>query len=474
MGHFPDKNCLNILAKADAACMIGSGYFLSGEVVMVMRHSVRGAALAAGTAAVLAGILTAAGPALGAAPPAGVINIPTTTPPAQVAFDPADGSVWVTNFNSTTVSEIKHNAVVATYSVDAEQPDGIAIDAVDKTVWVTSAFNDSVIELNEQTGAVLRTVMLTQAGIPVSIAVDPSLSTVFVTDAYCCNVTDPAGYVIQLPMSPEFSYQNVVDVGQDPIGMAVDTTTETVWVANANSDTVSELSYGPDAGIATVATIGVGSDPTNVALDDSTGLVFVTNKNSNNLSVIKESTSSVLHTYGLDGDKEPIGVAVDPSTGYVWVAEPGSNAVSAYSESTGARTARFSINNGPDFLAVDPRTAVYVAYVDQDKLTVLSISPRFTSPTVAHFKDGHYLVFTVRVINYPGARLTERGRLPKGLHFHAGKNQTATISGTPNLARHTRKYRIEIIAMAKGGPKVQAPVIMYFRPCPLCYHHIKP
>ena len=84
-----------------------------------------------------------------------------------------------------------------------------------------------------------------------------------------------------------------IPVGSSPAGVAVDPTTDTVYVTNYVGGTVSVI----DAATSTVtATIPVGSYPYGVAVDPSTHTVYVTNFGDGTVSVIDAATSAVTAT----------------------------------------------------------------------------------------------------------------------------------------------------------------------------------
>ena len=82
-----------------------------------------------------------------------------------------------------------------------------------------------------------------------------------------------------------------IGVGHDPRGVAVDRATDTVYVANFRSDTVSVID-GHTRKV--TATVGVGHNPgalgpDGVAVDPATDTIYVTNFGSDTASVIRGS-----------------------------------------------------------------------------------------------------------------------------------------------------------------------------------------
>jgi large repetitive protein len=92
-----------------------------------------------------------------------------------------------------------------------------------------------------------------------------------------------------------------------------------------------------------------------------------------------------------------------------------------------------------------PVSQAFVLTVDQPAA--------ITSANHATFAHGRHGSFTVRTTGYPVTSVTESGRLPAGLRFTAGRNGTATISGTPAASARGRTYIIGLTATNKVGAK---------------------
>ena len=75
-----------------------------------------------------------------------------------------------------------------------------------------------------------------------------------------------------------------IAVGRGPIGVAVDSTTDLIYVANSGSSTVSVINGATNR---VVATVSVGGLPEGVAVDSTTDLIYVTNNRSGTVSVIR-------------------------------------------------------------------------------------------------------------------------------------------------------------------------------------------
>jgi DNA-binding beta-propeller fold protein YncE len=93
--------------------------------------------------------------------------------------------------------------------------------------------------------------------------------------------------------------------------------------------------------------------------------------------------------------------------------------------------------------------------VRQSFTLVVDQPPAITSRSRATFRVGRRTTFTIRSTGYPDARLTERGRLPRGVTFRAGRNGTAVLTGDPAAADKGKTYVITITAGNGVGPSVR-------------------
>lgn len=120
---------------------------------------------------------------------------------------------------------------------------------------------------------------------------------------------------------------------------------------------------GPAAEAAGLTSIGVGSNPDGVAVDATTDTVYVANNGSNSVSVIDGATDAVTATIPV-GDA-PRGIGVDEQTDTVYVANSGDQTVSVIDGATGQVTDTLTVGAGPDAVAVDAGTdTIYVSWHD--------------------------------------------------------------------------------------------------------------
>jgi YVTN family beta-propeller protein len=353
-------------------------------------------------------------------PPAATVG----AEPSGVAVDTANNSVYVTNQGPGTVSVLAANTCnsndnggchspAATIHVGAS-PAGVAIDQATATAYVTNSGSNTVSVIDaatcnatDQAGCGQTPATVTVGSSPLGVAVDQATDSVYVTESgtndegdtvavingAICNATSRAGCG-QTPAT--------VTVGEGPFGIAVNASTNTIYVTNTGQlfdggqvgDTVSVIDGASCDGTVTSgcgqtpAKVTVGSYPFGVAVDAATNKVFVANNNGgdgpSSLSVISGSTCDATDVSGcavaplsLPGvGRAPHGIAFDPSTGAVYTANHEDASVSIVGvvhPTSSAVPPRLAVGGAPTAVAVDPANhTVYVTSTNDGSITVLS------------------------------------------------------------------------------------------------------
>ena len=226
-------------------------------------------------------------------------------------------------------------------------------------------------------GATASTVNTVIATIPVGgapdvVAVDPTTNTIYVTNANFDTVSVIDGATNTVTAT--------IGVGYEPTGIAIDPATNTVYVANYGSGTVSVINGATNA---ITATIPVGGNPYGVAVDPTTDTIYVANEGSDAVSVINGATNAVTATIPVG--TYPHGVAVDPTTNTIYVANEGSypGTISVIDGATNAVTATIPAGNGPEFVAVDPSTdTIYVTDYYSGKIAAIDGATNAVTATI--------------------------------------------------------------------------------------------
>ncbi|HEY3922578.1 MAG TPA: YncE family protein [Gaiellaceae bacterium] len=176
-----------------------------------------------------------------------------------------------------------------------------------------------------------------------------------------------------------------VTAGDDPIGIAVDEATNTVYAANF-SGTVAVVDGkrcdGANTSGCKIAprTVRVGLGPQFLAVDEATHTVYVANSSSNSVSVIDSKTHRVRATVAVG--PAPFAVAVNEVTNSIYVTDLGAPTVSVINGGTcnasitsGCRRKPVSVNVGdtPGGVALNSRTnTIYVTGEASSDVSVIN------------------------------------------------------------------------------------------------------
>src|SRR5205809_52156 len=342
-----------------------------------------------------------------------VATVPVGTCPYAVAYDTLDGYVYVANyadFIRGNVSVISGTAVVAWIPV-GEYPDAVAYDAGNGCAYVARYYAGTVSVIC--TAAQLSLVSFTEVGLTSgtswSVAIggfsdrttsptitfsEPDGQVSFVVSRTATSATyyDPSPSsgsvaVNRAPLNVTISFTATtaggivvatIPVGGDPSGVAYDSRSRHIYVANGGANNVSVID-----GTTVVATIPVGGDPSGVAYDSGNGYVYVADQGANNISVIYGTT--VLATVPVGSG--PHGVAYDRANGYVYVANSYSSTVTVINGTTVVAT--IPVGNGPEGVAYDRGNGfMYVANSYSNNVSVINSTKVVTTIPVGSYPAG--------------------------------------------------------------------------------------
>jgi YVTN family beta-propeller protein len=306
-------------------------------------------------------------------PPLGTLpRVSVGNTPQDAVFDPATHTVYVANQNAGTLSVVDARHCNARDTTGCDQtpatvaagngPFAIAIDDATHTLYVADSYSDTVSAINtascnaELSSGCAQTPATIKVGIgPNGVAVDPATDTVYVANSgpafsgtgntfgdtvsvingAICDATTTSGCG-QTPAT--------VKVGAFPFGVLLDPANGTLYVTNANDNTVSMINTTTcqaetTAGCAaTPPTTTVGAFPVELAVDPHSGTVYVANNNQPTVSMLNGITCNATDTAGcrphpstLHVPGGPDGIAINPTTDTLFVANngPGSNTARA-------------------------------------------------------------------------------------------------------------------------------------------------
>jgi YVTN family beta-propeller protein len=222
-------------------------------------------------------------------------------------------------------------------------------------------------------------------GFPTGIALNPETDTIYVgngttgtlsvIDGKRCNAAESRGCGQRVA---------VATAGTDPIGIAVDRSTNTIYAANA-SGTVAivdgrSCSAANRSGCkAEPATVRVGVNPQFLAVDETTHTLYVANSGSDSISVIDGRSGRVKASVSVG--PIPFTLAVNPVTHTVYVTDLGAQTVSVVdgascnaAKVTGCKRRPVTVDVGetPGGIALDSRTnTIYVTGETSNDVSVI-------------------------------------------------------------------------------------------------------
>ncbi len=184
-------------------------------------------------------------------------------------------------------------------------------------------------------------------GYPTGITLDPLTDTIYVEngttgtvsliDGRRCNARDVAGCGERT---------TALTTGVDPIGSGVDESTRTLYVANASGTVAIVDGRTCDAAHrsgcrAEPTTVRVGIEPQFLAVDEQTDTIYVANVLSNSISVIDGRTCNARSSAGcrrlrasIPVGPGPFALAVDDRTGSIYVTDLGAHTISIVNSRT--------------------------------------------------------------------------------------------------------------------------------------------
>ena len=172
--------------------------------------------------------------------------------------------------------------------------------------------------------------------------------------------------------SPDIKPPNLpsagIKVGSEPRSLVINPNTNTIYVANYLSDTISVLDGNNRDKV--IASIRVGKSPAGLALDLTRNLLYVSNERLNSVSVIDGRTNQIKgnFTVGLS----PTGIGINPVTNVIYVINSLTHSVSVVDGETYLILKMVTVGNSPTGLDINPVTnRIYVTNRDSNSTTVI-------------------------------------------------------------------------------------------------------
>jgi len=309
------------------------------------------------------------------------INVGSESEPAGVAYDPSNGYIYVANWHLDNVSVINGatNKVIANISVGFF-PSGVAFDSANGYIYVTGQWPNSVSVINGATNKVIANISVGSSSLgvtsPLGVAFDSANGYIYVTNSGSNNVSVINGATNEVIAN--------INVGSSPLGVAFDSANGYIYVTNEGSENVSVINGATNK---VIASISVGLLPSGVAFDSANGYIYVTNQYSISVSVINGATNKVIANISVGssplGVTSTLGVAFDSANGYIYVTNSGSNNVSVINGATNEVIASIDLANPiPTGVAFDSSNG-YV-YMTNDGSNDVSVINGATNTVIAN------------------------------------------------------------------------------------------
>lgn len=333
--------------------------------------------------------------------------------PTGISIDPATATLYVgdeshldlavldaASCDSSSTSGCRAHPRTASAGAN---PVGSAVDAATSTLYVANEASDDVVVVGTATCDRIDTSRCHAArasvkvGIgPEYLAVDVATDTVYVANLGSNSVSVISGLRCDASHTAgcEHSVVATIETGPEPFAIAIDSVTDTVYVTDDDADTVSVIDGATcNATVTSGCTrrphhLTVGRDPAGIAIDASTNTLYVSSQQSDEISVINTATCDAAVTSGCDqvahearGGSGPRGIAVDTATDTVYVADSTASSLAVIDGATcdstsharcGAAPWLARVAASPRNVVVDPATnSIYVTAADADAVTMV-------------------------------------------------------------------------------------------------------
>ena len=175
-----------------------------------------------------------------------------------------------------------------------------------------------------------------------------------------------------------------IKVGKQPIAIAVDPFTDTVYVANFDDNSVSAISRLNNTEVGRIA---VGDRPNAISVDPFTFKIYVANYGDNSVSVINGLNNTEISRIKV-GDI-PNGIFFDPNRHTLYVANYGDNSVSVINGLNNTEISRIKVGDRPSAIGFDQNTSkLYVANFNDNSVPVINAT-HYNNTEIGRIAVGH-------------------------------------------------------------------------------------
>ena len=215
---------------------------------------------------------------------------------------------------------------------------------------------------------------------PIGIAVNPSTNKVYVVNEYSNTVS-----VIDTNTD---TVKSTISLGNFPYGIDINPLNNRIYITNRGSNTVSVLDGSVDTKLHDIT---VGKSPVGIAVNPSANWIYVTNLDDGTVSVIDGITNEVVKTVSVG--KTPYGIAVNPLSNQIYITDIITNTVTVIDGETNEISAKIPVGKKPTGMAIDipdkkgENSRLYVANYDSDSVSVIDAATNEVTNNITSVGD---------------------------------------------------------------------------------------
>jgi YVTN family beta-propeller protein len=270
----------------------------------------------------------------------------------------ANGKIYVANSGDGTVSVIDGKTDEAVATIQAgPHPYSVAANGATGKVYVSHTFSNKVTIIDGSTD----TASNIEAGSFDLIAVNSKTNTIYML-----------GYEGGNLVSMDGTGLNVVrkTLGMHAWGMELNEATGKLYVARSGSAEVDIVTPG----VLSQASVKTGAIPCAVAINPTTNMIYVANYGGNSVTVISGTTSTPLTTISVG--VRPEAITVDPISNMVYVANTHSDTVTVIDGKQNKALNTLAAGRFPYALVVNPLSnKLHIMNLSDKAFTTVSLIP---------------------------------------------------------------------------------------------------
>ena len=297
-------------------------------------------------------------------------TIPVETSPIGVAYNAKNGDMYVTNFDSGTVSVIDSSTNTVTKTIPVGTlPRGVAYNGKNGDMYVANEGSGTVSVIDSSTNTVTKTIPVGTR--PSGVAYNGENGDMYVADQNSATVS-----VID---SGTNTVTTTITGMSGPFVLAYNAKNGDMYVVNRALDTVSVIDSSTNTVTTTIS--GVENNPLGIAYNGKNDNMYVTIQGSSKVSVIDSVTNEV--TTILTDVRSPQNIAYNEGNDNMYFTMS-PNIVSVIDSNTNKIIETITVENRPNGLAYNPDNGnMYVANILSNTVSVISTGTLQAEPPTA-------------------------------------------------------------------------------------------